>query len=52
MDARNVTVLIGLLMLGVGLAVHFSWPVALIVVGSALIVGPFAAAAVSPARSE
>lgn len=51
MDARNITVAIGLLMLGVGIAAHFSWPVACMVVGTALILGPFAAAAVSSARS-
>lgn len=52
MDPRvfNASVLVGLLMVAAGTAVRFSWPVALIVVGSILIVGSIAAALVNPPR--
>jgi len=54
MDPRvfNLSVLAGLLMVAVGTAVRFSWPVALIVVGAILIVGTLAAAFANPPRSQ
>lgn len=52
MDPRvfNASVLAGLLMVAVGTAVRFSWPVALIVVGATLIGGSLVAACVNPPR--
>lgn len=54
MDPRvfNISVLAGLLMVAAGLAVLFSWPVALVGTGLILIRGAFAAARLTSNRGE
>jgi len=54
MDSRvfNASVAVGLALVFGGVGLQFSWPVASIVLGVALIVGTFAAARLTRIRSD